>query len=283
MDKTEEQLVLEELFGVTEKNDAFGEAKETVPTDSEPVEEEQAKDQGATPRDNDKVRYEYWQSEADKRANELAQAKAEAEYYKMVAAAKLQEEKEPEEERFPEPPKEPQAPAGYNMEDAMQDPRSESAKYVRDYQKWQQDMLSYSVARTEYLEQMILEQKKQSASEKAMLAEELEAKRAYDANIASIERDIMANYKADKETARDFVEKMSDPKNLTVDNLWKLYQAVYGKQSKTPSQDFAQAKQAGTFAPAPAMLPNGAPTDTRRPEDIIMGGLKERFNQQNDW
>jgi hypothetical protein len=283
MDKTEEELVLEELFGINKQTDAFEDPQEAVPQDSEPVVEEQPKDQGATPRDNDKVRYEYWQSEADKRANELAQAKAEAEYYKMVAAAKAKEEVEPEEERFPAPPTEPQAPAGYSMEEAMQDPRSESAKYVRDFQKWQQDMLSYSVARTEYLEQMILEQRQQSVSDKAKAIEEATARQAQEAQIASIEKDVMTTYKADKETARDFIEKMSDPKNLTVDNLWKLYQTVYGKQSKAPSQDFAQARQAGTFAPAPAMLPNGAPTDTRSPEDIIMGGLKQRFNQQNDW
>jgi hypothetical protein len=169
------------------------------------------------------------------------------------------------------------------MEEAMQDPRSESAKYVRDFQKWQQDMLSYSVARTEYLEQMILEQRQQSVSERAQLVEEARARQEQDAQIASIQKDVMTNYKVDKETARDFVEKMSDPKNLTVDNLWKLYQTVYGKQTKAPSADFAQARQAGTFAPAPAMLPNGTPTDTRSPEDLIMGGLKERFNQQNDW
>lgn len=283
MDKTEEELVLEELFGINKQDDAFDKPKEAVPQDSEPAVEEQPKDQEATPRDNDKVRYEYWQSEADKRANELAQAKAEAEYYKMVAAAKLQEEEPETEERFPAPPTEPQAPAGYSMEEAMQDPRSESAKYVRDFQKWQQDMLSYSVARTEYLEQMILEQRQQSVLEKAKAIEEATARREQEAQIANIERDVMTTYKADKETARDFIEKMSDPKNLTVDNLWKLYQAVYGKQSKVPSQDFAQARQAGTFAPAPAMLPNGTPEDTRSPEDIIMGGLKQRFNQQNDW
>ncbi len=82
--------------------------------------------------DNDKVRYQYWQSQADKLKNENERLREQLSQIvdKVVHNEDDKEtEKEPE---FPPPPAPPQVPAGFNREDAMNNPDSPSAQYVRD-------------------------------------------------------------------------------------------------------------------------------------------------------
>jgi len=276
-DKTESERVLEDIFGEVE-DDMFTE--ESAPQ-SEPDKEEAAPAVEAKPQDNEEVRYQYWQSEADKRANELAKAKAEAEYYKMLAS-KESEQAAQQEESFPPPPMAPRVPAGYNVEEAMQDPRSASAQYVAEYQQWQQNMLEYSVARTEYLEAIIRERDEVNTKEREKRSREDAERQAYETSLSQVERDVMTKYGVGQDVAKDFIDKMSKPESLSIENLWAMYDVVYRKKQKAPSPSFQQAKRAGSFAPSGVASQGGQPSEGRSAEDILMDGFKA-IEEKDNW
>lgn len=284
---TEEQrAVLESIFG-TPTNDAFdedqwvdGDTPEQQPDLPKPEEAPEPK-----PQDNDAVRYQYWQAEADKRAVELAKTKAEVDYYKHLAELNQQvEPQEPETFAFPDPPERPKPPLGYSVEEALQNPQSPSAKFAADYQQWQEDIIEYSSLKTKYLEATMQEKFEALENEKAQMAQQRQAQEQYAQQMAAVKNEVK-KFGADDKATDDFIKWSSSPESLTIDNLYKFWQFMNsgGQQQTKPTDTFNQTKNAAQFGPAFNQLPPGTPTVGKSPTDQIFDAILEGDKKRNDW
>jgi len=79
---------------------------------------------------NDERRYQYWQSQAAKKENEMKALQQEVAAMKEASKQTPQTQAEPVVEEFPPPPAAPKKPHRYSREEAWSDPSSESARYL---------------------------------------------------------------------------------------------------------------------------------------------------------
>jgi hypothetical protein len=294
----DQKAVLDAIFGsqsdaAFDDDDGWEEDTGDTSEQQQSLPETQAQEQETVQEqhtDNDAVRYQYWQAEAQKKENELAKMRAETEYYKRLAELQEQDsEPEPQDAkpaRFPDPPSAPKAPIGYSPEEALSNPQSPSAQYVADYQQWQQNMFEYSNLKTQYLEAVLEEKFQELEQEKAQAREDYERKRQYDAQISSVRTEVMQKFGVDERVADDFISKMNDPQSLTIENLYALYNAVYNKgaqATKKPTDTFQQSKVANQFGPAFNNLPSGVSTTGKSQEDQIFDALVEMDTKGRDW
>ena len=294
----DQKAVLDAIFGsqsdaAFDDDDGWEEDTGDTSEQQQSLPETQAQEQETVQEqhtDNDAVRYQYWQAEAQKKENELAKMRAETEYYKRLAELQEQDsEPEPQDAkpvRFPDPPSAPKAPIGYSPEEALSNPQSPSAQYVADYQQWQHNMFEYSNLKTQYLEAVLEEKFQELEKEKAQAREDYERKRQYDAQISSVKTEVMQKFGVDERVADDFISKMNDPQSLTIENLYALYNAVYNKgaqATKKPTDTFQQSKVANQFGPAFNNLPSGVSTTGKSPEDQIFDALVEMDTKGRDW
>jgi hypothetical protein len=294
----DQKAVLDAIFGsqsdaAFDDDDGWEEDTGDTSEQQQSLPETQAQEQETVQEqhtDNDAVRYQYWQAEAQKKENELAKMRAETEYYKRLAELQEQDsEPEPQDAkpaRFPDPPSAPKAPIGYSPEEALSNPQSPSAQYVADYQQWQQNMFEYSNLKTQYLEAVLEEKFQELEQEKAQAREDYERKRQYDAQISSVRTEVMQKFGVDERVADDFISKMNDPQSLTIENLYALYNAVYNKgaqATKKPTDTFQQSKVANQFGPAFNNLPPGISTTGKSQEDQIFDALVEMDTKGRDW
>jgi hypothetical protein len=253
--------------------------------------------------DNEQVRYNYWQSQADKSNNELQETKAKNDELQQQLIGALQQnqgkpveqgetiEAEPE---FPPPPEKPVKPRDFNREDAFQDPTSESARYMDDADNWRDNMDDYNRLYVEY--QSAVVQAEREDMQKADRDKLEERKRAED-----VRRQIgeVGNYLSEKhsitpEQVNDFVQKMSDPNNLTIDNLWRLYQLEYGQKANPntpnpvpgrpqggPSPEFEQTKRAQSVPNPMGVMPSSNEATNRSGADSIMDDMISGLNKRN--
>lgn len=291
----EERLVLESIFG-NSSDDAFDEDAGWEASDT-PEEQPQGlpQEEAIAPEpqaDNDAVRYQYWQSEAQKKETEMARMRAEMEYYKKMAelqAAQSQPQpvaEEPAPERFPDPPMRPEPPLGYSYEEALSNPQSPSAQYAMNFQQWQQDMFEYNNLKSEYLEAVMQEKFEALENRERAARQQYEQQQAYHQQIQGIRGEVMSKYGVDEKTADDFIQKMNDPQNLNIDNLFALYKAVYGGAAgaqKPPTPEFNQSKVANQFGPAYNQLPTGVSTVGKKPDDQIFDSILQMEKKRSEW
>ena len=285
----DQRKVLEAIFG-TPTDDAFGDNDVSAVVDTDTPEKELVETEiPADPaRNNDGVRYQYWQSEAQKAQSEAATARAEADYFKrMVELGNSRQTEDPEEQVFPDPPTAPKPPVGYNYEEALSNPQSPSAQYVAQYQEWQTGMLDYSLLKTQYLEAVMREKFESIENEKAEMRKRSEQEKAYGEQISSVRKEVMDEFGIDAATADDFIEKMSQPGSLNIQNLYKLYISAFQEGSpqkkQQPSDPFAQAKKAASFGPAFTDLPNGQSEVGRSNEYQIFDSILALDKRRTDW
>lgn len=294
-EEEEQREILESIFG-NASDEAFDADNQWAATEGDtperqglpdapkgqPVEEEH-------PQDNDNVRYQYWQSEAQKKESELSKARAEIDYYKKLSELSQSNKVEPEpkeDERFPDPPQQPRMPAGYNVEDALNNPQSPSYAYAQEYQEWQNNMLEYQTLKTQYLEAVMNERFDEINKEKQAMAERRKQEMAYNEQIGGIRKEVMQKYGVGPDVADDFIQKMSDPQSLSIDNLFKLYQVAFGggtMPTNQPTEDFKQAKVAEGFGPGFNKLPSGTSTIGKSPEDQIFDAMLAQEKKRTDW
>jgi hypothetical protein len=97
---------------------------------------------------NDDTRFEYWQSQASKRDNELKQAQEQLQQFQhQVNAQQSQQAMAPEQqvqEEFPPPPEKPARPRSFNRQEAYEDSSSESARYLDEVETWRDNMDEYA-------------------------------------------------------------------------------------------------------------------------------------------
>ena len=237
---------------------------------------------------NDETRYQYWQSQADKLKSENAKLK-ESMAQQTQAPVQPQAPVQEQVEEFPAPPEKPQRPRNFSREDAYADPNSESARYLDDHDQWRDNMTEYNALKTQYDNAVLQERFDKIEQEKVDNAKRAEAYRVQQQQTNEVKDYVTGHYGFSQEQANDFVQKMSNPESLTVDNLVKLYQLTesgsINNQSPTqPSDSFKQVQNAQQVPSPMGVMPSGnANNDGRSLEDKIMDTMVGNFNNKNPW
>jgi hypothetical protein len=237
------------------------------------------------PNTNDEVRYQYWQSQADKARNEKEALQDELNAMKAQSEQVQynQQVEQPQAEVFPDPPTRPNQPSYFNREEAYSDPASESARYVNDMEAWRNDMTEYNTIKSDY----VMAVQKDYIANQEMLrrnAEEADAKRAQmRAGVNSMVEQVKVKYGATDEQARAFITKMSKPEAVTVDGLWRLYNdGQHTQLVAQPSQQFQQTMNTQSIPSPMGVMPASTnQVGARSAEDIIMDSLIGDYKGSN--
>lgn len=241
------------------------------------------------PADNDEVRYQYWQSQADKLKNERDALQHQFNQLAVNSQPQQQQEAreaEPEVE-FPDPPEKPQRPYNFNMDEAISDPQSESARFVREEQSWRDEMDDYKNLQFEYQMAMLEDEREQMRTQRQQDIQRREAEQHEVAQMQNIKQQVMNQYKVDSSVAEDFVRVMSDPSSISMDNLWKLYSSDKGygspQEQATPSEEFKQVQRAQQVPPSMGVMPSQSRQSEGNVEDKIIDSMISDYNKQNPW
>jgi hypothetical protein len=281
----ENMSVQDAFFGQNEETAAPTEGQ-PAPTEAPPVEE--------TTPSNDEKRFEYWQSRADKIANENAALKQQmqaqqnlAQQYQQSAPPNAQ----PAQEEFPPPPERPKKPSGFNRSEAYSDPDSSSAKYLDEVEDWRSEMDDYNAMKVEYNNAVVQEriQKYEDQQRQQQIM-----KQQYDARmkqVKEVNEYVQGHYGMNPEEAKEFIQSMSDPKSLSMDNLVQLYRLKKGTNAvpgnptgKTgPSEAFQQTQRAQQVPSPMGVMPSTTGDTNRSDADQLMDSMINDFKNKNPW
>ena len=253
---------------------------------------------GAAPQplaqpDNEAVRFQYWQSEADKRQNELDTIKKTNEILTNQLTSLVgnvqqpqQRQEEAKAEEFPPPPDKPRRPHGYNREEAYSDSSSESARHLDEIESWRDDMDEYNRLQVEYNTAVVQSEREQYQA--ARRRDDIQRQEAaqQDHQMNELKNHIQGTYNADENTFNDFVSAMSNPASLNPDNLWRLYQMDRGQHAPpapaVPSAAFEQTRRAQSVPSPMGVLPSqNVQVSDRSVEDKLMDSIIEDQNRLN--
>jgi len=220
------------------------------------------------PAKDDPSRFEYWQSQADKVKGELSQTQKELAYYREQA---MQQQQPPNgqpngqqvQENSLQPPVKPEKPVNYNEVDAYNDPESVSFKYRLDKERFNDEYIGYMEKREENREREYAER-----YQKAMIEQETTNLRnnAYSHAVNS--------YGWSPDQARGFVDWASNPNNVTIDHLAKLYQMKDAPNAQVQQRKDAIIKEREIVSmPRTASVETGKSEPPMNDEDIFNAGL----------
>ena len=239
---------------------------------------------------NDDTRYQYWQSQADKYKNELQALQRQQQQVQPVAQAPIEQAQPAENtEVFPDAPERPQRPRTFSREEAYSDPSSESARYMDELEDWRDNMNEYNNLKTQY--QAAVMEDKFNAIESARI-EEIKRNQAMQQQAIQqreLKQHVMGHYGMNDNEAVDFMQKMSDPNSINIDNLVQLYRMKSGNTNQeqpakaVPSQAFTQTKNAQQVPSPMGVMPSESNQDSRSVEDKIMDTMIGNFNSKNPW
>jgi hypothetical protein len=246
-----------------------------------------------TPQDNEEVRYQYWQSEADKAKNENEQLKKTVEILQQTIQkpAESQPEEissEPEIEPFRDAPQRPNKPAGFNRAEAIDDPNSASAQYLDAIDSYRDEMDIYNADKLEYESNLINIEREALIEEQKRQKDAFEAEQRNQEQVSNISQQLKSQYNANDDEVNDFIQKMSDPESLNIENLWRLYQMDKGKVPEQPvaqpSPQFNQVQRAQSV-PAPMGVQSSANMQQtgKSASDLIMDDLISDYESKNPW
>lgn len=193
---------------------------------------------------NDKKRYEYWQSQYNKLQDKVSQmegamqsmmqnnSNSQANQSNQNTSQQAMEQVQAEIKAL-KPPTMPKKPANYDQAEAFTNPDSESFKYNQEYQQYLSEMTNYMMKRDELRGQHT---ELQIESLKMPL-QNLSAQTAQNQQQQKTVATLMKNYNFTVAQAQDFIQKMSDPSSLSLDNLVHFYRVQNGLKSHSPGQD----------------------------------------------
>ena len=247
---------------------------------------------------NDANRYQYWQSQAMKAQNELQnlqtqwgpvvqQATLNAQQAQAAPNATTQDVQE---EQFPEPPVKPTKPRTFSRTEALEDPSSDSAKYLDEVDAWRDEIDDYNNLKSDYQAAVMEEKLANIENERARAMEIAKKQNAEREQLSKIHNHVTQKYGFDADTAAKFVKWGSRPENLSMDNLVQLYRIQNGQGTvenlgavKPPSENFKQVARAAEVKSPMGVMP--AQTNTPHPKDPgagLMEGLINYANKSDD-
>ena len=287
----EGSLVDDVIFGGEKGSvaDAFEGADEAEQAIAEPASVPQQEAPVQHAKDNDEVRYQYWQSQADKMKNERDQLQQQ---FNQLATQQTPAQQEPQpveesEPDFPDPPEKPQKPYNFNMDEALSDPQSESARFVQEENAWRDQMDEYKNLQFEYQMAMMQDEREKLRTERQNDIQRREAEQQQISHMNNVKETVMNQFKVDATIADDFIRVMSEPESINLENLWRLYAADKGYSSPqtqpTPSSEFEQVKRAQQVPSSMGVMPSQTGQDEGNVEDKIIDSMIGDYNKQNPW
>ena len=241
---------------------------------------------------NDDTRYQYWQSQAAKTDNQLKQTQAQLQQMQqMVQENVAQQQQEPVEE-FPPPPERPSKPRNFNRQEAYEDASSESARYLDEIDEWRDNTDEYNQLKNQY-DNAVVQERMQTMEEQRNQAERVRQARIQQARqMESVAQHVQGQYGMSSEETQGFIETMSNPSSITVDNLVQLYRMQKGigaaapaqGQPAQPSATFQQTQRAQAVPSPMGVQPtaNNA-AQNADPADSIMDNMISDFKSKNPW
>ena len=239
--------------------------------------QEQAESLGSpeqAPAKEDSSRFEYWQSQADKVRSELSNAQQELDYYRSLAQQQQstvsngnpngqpQQEMGVQQNSLQAPVK-PTKPVNYNEVDAYNDPESTSFKFRLEKERYQDDYMGFLEQKDEVRESEMRAQYEQAyAQQQTNLVKNNAMSHA------------MGGYGFDQTKAGDFVNWASNPNNVTVDHLIKLYMMKDAPDARVEQKRQEMKKSQEVLAiPRSAAVESGTSEAPRNDEDLFNDGL----------
>jgi hypothetical protein len=298
-------IVDDVMFGtkVDEQSEAFPTGEEEVQFPSNEMRgTPDAQQEPVTPQPedvtipaNDEVRYEYWQSQADKAKNDLTNMRQHNQLLQNqlnVVNQQGQQQQLPiqgEEESadFPSPPERPSKPRNYSREEAYTDPQSDSAQYLDSIDNWRDTMDEYTQLHSQYQAELSRAERMDFVEEQRRQVAVRDAQRQEYEQLNSVANHVKKSYNASDDDVKEFVAKFSSDESITIDNLWRLYQMEKGGEGgppapvRTGSAVFEQTKRAQQVA-SPMGVVSGQNSQAQGSiEDQIMNELVDGYNKNN--
>jgi hypothetical protein len=264
---------------------------EQAPTQGQPQVSGQETTQNNSEPSNDEKRFQYWQSRADKVANENATLKQQLQQQQTVPAQQMQPQAQaaPQKEEFPPPPPRPDRPSNFNREEAYSDPNSESARHLDEVEGWRDNMSEYNSLKNQYQNAILAEKLNSYDKERVENVKRAQAQQQAMQQKNEVANYVMGHHGMTKEETTDFINRMSDPNSISLDNLVSLYRLNQGggnqqNNPSQPSQEFQQVQNAQQVPSPMGVMPSGTSnTDSRTSEDKIMDSMIGNFNSKNPW
>lgn len=294
------QNVIDDVLGAQSLEDPFGElmadAKENVPGMNEPEvqnpqEVEMAAEEAQQPQDQS---FQYWQSQADKRAKELEEVKSRYSDLEDIApiaryirenpqvlnsvesslsvnkpGETLQQENSQELAKKPE---KPSKPANYDPIEATSDIESDSFKYRESMETYRDAMMDF------------YETREQSRDIEVQRQQEQVAQQNYMENVRSQLTNV---YGFGEKESESFIKDMSRPESLSLENLvtvWKLKNKPTEQQIKAPKKVQQMRSQAEKLAvKQPVGIAPSQGQVARGVEDQLMDAMVADYKSKNPW
>ena len=268
----------------------------TQPSGEEAPKEAPSTQESTEPVDarNDEKRYQYWQSQAAKRENQLKQMQQQMQQYAQTNTQQPQgpgQYQEPQQEEFPEPPPKPARPRSFNRQEAFEDASSESAKYLDEVDEWTDTMEEYNTMKGQYENPIVQEQMQVYQAQQAQAERVRQAKIQQAGQMNEVSNLVQGHYGMSQDETQDFIKTMSNPSSITVDNLVQLYRLQKGQgggapvnpgQPVQPSPTFQQTQRAQQV-PQPMGVQPTAGNNQAPAEDQIMDNLISDYKKNNPW
>ena len=194
----------------------------------------------------------------------------------MKAQASTPAEQPKEETVKIERPVKPRKPADYDHSEALADPESASGKYLAKQEQYMDGLADYmdsiEANRSKVMEQQIQQQEVFTRNQKVI-------------------SDLQSQYNYTAEQANDFINKMSSPQSLSLDNLVKLHQMDSNAAPRQVAQVTPEAlqkqqlmsnRQEKLSIPKPIGVQPGASTQSSKSvEDQMMDSMINRYKKKN--
>ena len=242
------------------------------------------------PKDNDQVRYQYWQSQAAKanaQVKEMQQYMPYIDYIKQNPQVLVQQQEsvaQPKQEEFPKAPEKPRKPRNFSREDALSDNSSESARYLDEMDEWQDKMSEYNQLQVEYTNKKMQESIQEMNAREQRVREAQQAEVRRQQQVSEITEYVTANHGLTQEQTQKFIQDMSSPESVSMDNLVKLWLAKEGIQptmNAEPTPQFQQT-QAAQQVPSPMGVMPGVQSEVQGSEaDQLMDGMINDWKSKN--
>ena len=301
-----EEFNLDSIFDLPKTG--FESENREVTSEEEPT--QPVADESA-PKDADS--YKYWQSQADKRTSELNKVMEtlgvenpndlDAKLNKLKNLEPISEHilNNPEilssvkqdlsngqaignpQENQVQPlkkPEMPKKPTNYDADDALADPTSESYKYREALDSYRDDMLLFQDARFEQMAQQ------QMVQQEAMQQEQ---------DLQNVRKQLTSDYEMSTDDADKFIQTMSDPQSINMDNLVALFKMQNGTQDVQapapasvdgidPKMQEMMSERQRLATPSPVTAAKGeANTSTSSDEDNIIENMIGNYKRNNPW
>lgn len=273
------------FFGKTDSDN------QSAPTQGQPADNQEAPltEQPYEAKNDDK-RFEYWQSQAAKKDNELAEYKAQVEQAIRAQQSQQVPNQQPAQpvEEFPPPPKRPDKPRGFSREEAWNDPSSESARYLDEVDTWQDNMGEYRDLRNQYDLALIRERFEAEDNARKAKQQQMAQYNQTKKQVRDVYQQVTGHYGFSDAEAKDFIKSMSNSESISMDNLVQLYRMNKGSgqvntQSQGPSETFQQSRNAQQVPSPMGVMPAQSAQSNRSESDTIMDDIITDFKDRNPW